>query len=94
MPPSQGNNPNFGAQITTRVPASVKTGTRQLSKELHAADAIQNVNQSKVLRWALYRMILNEWDDLPEDVRQHFDVEYLERQLADMPTLNEESDQA
>ncbi len=90
MPPNQGN-PNYGAQITTRVPASVKSGTKKYGKQLHAADAIQNVNQSKVMRWALYKLYLDNWDDLPEDVRDDLDRDHLQAEYDQMPSLSEGS---
>lgn len=80
MPPNQGNDPKDG-QLTTRVPSRYKTATVDWAHEKNGEDAYVDVKQATVLRDALYLYFLATWAELPSEIREDLDPQYMADQI-------------
>lgn len=80
MPPKQGSDPKDG-QLTTRVPSRYKTATVDWAHKKNGEDAYVDVKQATVLRDALFLYYLAMWAELPAEIREELDPQYMADQI-------------
>ena len=86
--PSDGSKTS---QLPGRVTDEEYSALDDYAHALNGADPYQNVTKSDVVRWALYRLLLDDWDNLPEEATQKINRDVIEGKLAEKPVLSEGS---
>lgn len=80
MPPHEGADPK-DAQLTTRVPSRYKTATVDWAHEMNGRDPYVEVKQATVARDALFLYYLVMWAELPGEIRDELDPQYMADQI-------------
>jgi len=75
------------SQLPGRVNDSEYSALDFYAHELNGADAYQSVTKSDVVRWALYNLFLENWDELPQESKQQVDKDVLKGKLSEKPEI-------